>query len=61
MPKSEPIAVDWNNAYEDMTVEELQEAILARMEKNGYVNDQMRNDVYNRTHIPSLINWVKSL
>ena len=38
----------------------LQEAIIAIMEKNGYVTDQMRNDVYNQTHIPSLINWVKS-
>ena len=38
----------------------LQEAIIAIMERNGYVTDQMRNDVYNQTHIPSLINWVKS-
>lgn len=38
----------------------LQEAILAIMEKNGPVTDQMRRDVMNNTHHDSLINWVKS-
>ena len=47
-------------AFEEGKVAGLQEAIIARMERNGYVTDQMRNDVYNQTHIPSLINWVKS-
>jgi len=47
-------------AFEEGKIAGLQEAIIARMERNGYVTDQMRNDVYNQTHIPSLINWVKS-
>lgn len=46
--------------FEEGRIAGLQEAILAIMERNGHVTDQMRNDVYNQTHIPSLINWVKS-
>ena len=51
---------DYEKAFEQGRIAGLQEAIIARMEKNGYVNDQMRNDVYHQTHIPSLINWIKS-
>ncbi len=47
-------------AFEEGRIAGLQEAILAIMERNGNVTDQMRNDVRNQTHIPSLINWVKS-
>jgi len=50
----------YDEAFEKGRIAGLQEAILAIMERNGYVTDQMRNDVYNQTHIPSLINWVKS-
>ncbi len=38
----------------------LQEAILAIMEKNGPVTDQMRRDVYDNVYHDSLIAWVKS-
>ena len=38
----------------------LQEAILAIMEKNGPVTDQMRKDVMDNVYHDSLINWVKS-
>ncbi|MBQ8279189.1 MAG: alpha-amylase [Roseburia sp.] len=47
-------------SFEEGRIAGLQEAILALMERNGNVTDQMRNDVYNQTHIPSLITWVKS-
>ena len=47
-------------AFAEGRVAGLQEAILAIMECNGYVTEQMRNDVKNQTHIPSLITWVKS-
>jgi predicted RND superfamily exporter protein len=50
----------YDEAFEKGRIAGLQEAIIARMEKNGFVTDQMRNDVYNQTHIQSLINWVKS-
>ncbi len=51
---------DYEKAFEQGRIAGLQEAIIARMEKNGYVTDQMKKDVYNQTHIPSLINWIKS-
>lgn len=38
----------------------LQQAIIARMEKNGPVTEQMRNDVLRNEHHDSLINWIKS-
>ena len=47
-------------AFEKGRIQGLQEAIIAIMERNGYVTDRMRQDVYEQTHIPSLINWVKS-
>ncbi|WP_408070603.1 alpha-amylase family glycosyl hydrolase [Butyrivibrio sp. JL13D10] len=47
-------------SYDDGVIDGLQEAILAIMEKNGNVTDQMRSDVYNNRHHDSLINWVKS-
>lgn len=51
---------DRDRVFEEGRIAGLQEAILARMEKNGYVTQRMRDDVYNQTHIPSLINWIKS-
>jgi len=56
----EKIKAAREQAFEEGKIAGLQEAIIARMERNGYVTDQMRNDVYNQTHIQSLINWVKS-
>ncbi len=47
-------------AFEKGKIAGLQEAILAIMERNGHVTDQMKRDVYNNTHHDSLINWVKS-
>ena len=43
-----------------MTVEELQEAILEKMRKNGSVTDYMLRTVRENTHLGSLITWVKS-
>ena len=61
----EPEAPVQNNnessrSYEDGIIRGLQEAIIARMEKNGPVTDQMRRDVDANTHHDSLINWIKS-
>ena len=52
--------IDLNKPYEEMTVEELQEAILEKMRKNGPVTDYMLGTVRENTHLGSLINWVKS-
>ncbi|MBE6852805.1 MAG: alpha-amylase [Ruminococcus sp.] len=46
--------------YEEMTVSELQEGILAKMKKNGPVTDQMKKDVYDNIWKDSLLNWIKS-
>ena len=57
---NEQVVVDWNKAYEEMTVAELQEAILEKMRKNGPVTDYMLGTVRENTHRDSLLNWVKS-
>lgn len=51
---------DYQKGWEAGKITGLQDAILAIMEKNGPVTEQMRNDVRNQTHYPSLMNWVKS-
>jgi len=49
-----------NKPYEEMTVEELQMAILGRMEQNGPLTEQMKKDVYDNVYHNSLVNWIKS-
>ncbi len=46
--------------YEEMSVEQLQAAILAKMAKNGPVTPRMRKDVTDNIWPDSLRNWVKS-
>ncbi len=58
--KAEKIVLDPNKRYEDMTVEELQEAILEKMRQNGPVSDYMLGTVRENTHHGSLVTWVKS-
>ena len=54
------VTVDWSKSYDEMTVEELQEAILEKMRKNGPVTEYMLGTVRDNTHKVSLVNWVKS-
>jgi len=49
-----------NKTYEEMTVEELQKAILDRMKRNGPVTEQMRKDVEENIYHNSLVTWIKS-
>lgn len=49
-----------NKPYEEMTIEELQEAILERMRRNGPVTDRMRRDVIENVYHNSLVTWIKS-
>ena len=58
--KPEKVTVDWNKSYEDMSIEELQEAILEKMRKNGPVTEYMLGTVRENTHKGSLVSWVKS-
>ena len=53
-------AVDCSKSPEDMTVEELQACILAKMADNGPVTDQMKKTVYDNIWHDSLVNWLKS-
>ena len=54
------IEVPTNKSYEEMTIEELQQAILDKMAQNGPITEQMRRDVMENVYHNSLINWVKS-
>lgn len=45
---------------EEMTVGELQAAILAKMAGNGPVTDQIKKTVYDNIWHDSLVNWLKS-
>ncbi len=58
--KPEQAAIDLNKPYEEMSVEELQEAILEKMRKNGPVTEYMLGTVRENTHHGSLLNWVRS-
>ena len=56
--KLEPKKID--KSYEDMTILELQQTILAKMAANGPVTDQMYKTVEENVYRDSLVNWVKS-
>ena len=60
LAKEEKAELNLNKPYEEMTVEELQEAILEKMRKNGPVTDYMLGTVRENTHQGSLLNWVRS-
>ena len=59
-PQPQTAAPDLNKPHEEMSIEELQEAILQCMRKNGPVTDYMLGTVRENTHRGSLLNWVKS-
>ena len=58
-PVKAPVTVP-NKPYEEMTVEELQAAILERMAKNGPVTEQMKKDVTENVWHNSLVTWIRS-
>ena len=59
--KETPVAdAAYTEAFEKGKIAGLQEAIIAIMEKNGNVTDQMRKDVTDNVYHDSLINWIKS-
>ena len=49
-----------NKPYEGMTIEELQEAILEKMSKNGPITQDMLRSVRENVYPDSLLNWVRS-
>ena len=58
--EKEPVNFDPRKAPEDMTIEELQAGILAKMANNGPVTDQMKKTVSDNIWHDSLVNWIKS-
>ncbi|MBQ6847352.1 MAG: alpha-amylase [Clostridia bacterium] len=56
----EKVNIDPNKPYEEMSVAELQEAILEKMKGNGPVTNYMLDTVRENTHYGSLVNWIKS-
>ena len=56
----DPEAINNRSDYENMSIEELQVAILEKMAKNGPVNEQMIKTVVDNVYHDSLCNWVKS-
>ena len=58
--RKEGVIIDLNKPCEEMSVEELQEAVLEKMRKKGPITDYMLGTVRENTHLGSLINWVKS-
>ncbi|MGN1338891.1 MAG: alpha-amylase family glycosyl hydrolase [Oscillospiraceae bacterium] len=64
-PKPEPaehvdVSTTEGKSYEEMTIEELQEAVLSKMAKNGPITDDMLRTVRENVYHNSLVNWVKS-
>ena len=57
-PAMEPCAAQ--KPYEEMTVEELQGAILAKLAANGPLTERMHREVAENVYRESLLNWVKS-
>lgn len=55
-----PVKPDWSKSPEEMTVAELQAAILAKMAGNGPITDQMKKNVDDNIWHDSLVNWLKS-
>lgn len=58
--KIDPDAVKARSDYENMTIEELQVAILEKMSGNGYIDNPMIKTVMDNEHQGSLLNWVRS-
>ncbi len=46
--------------YEEMSIEELQAAILEKMAGNGPVTEEMKRTVFENVYPNSLLNWVRS-
>ncbi len=58
--KTVPTVCVSDKPYGEMTIEELQEAILEKMRCNGPVTEYMLGTVRENTHHDSLVTWVKS-
>ena len=55
-----PQRAEPGKSFEEMSIEELQAEILARLSANGPLNDRMKREVKENVYRDSLLNWVKS-
>lgn len=55
-----PKTVNLSKSYEEMSVEELQAAILQKLSQNGPLTERMQREVAENVYRDSLLNWVKS-
>ena len=55
-----PQRAEAGKSYEDMSIEELQAEILAKLSANGPLTDRMKREVSENVYRDSLLNWVKS-
>lgn len=59
-PDDLPQRADPGKSLEDMTIEELQAEVLARLSANGPLTDRMIREVQENVYRDSLLNWVRS-
>ena len=55
-----PQRAEPGKSFEEMSIEELQAEILARLSANGPLTDRMKREVKENVYRDSLLNWVKS-
>ena len=55
-----PQRAEPGKSFEEMSIEELQAEILARLAANGPLTDRMKREVSENIYRDSLLNWVKS-
>ena len=55
-----PKRAEAGKSYEEMSIEELQAEILAKLSANGPLTERMKREVRENVYRDSLLNWVKS-
>lgn len=55
-----PARAEAGKSLEEMSIEELQAEVLARLSANGPLTDRMKRDVMENVYRDSLLNWVRS-
>jgi hypothetical protein len=55
-----PQRAEPGKSFEEMSIEELQPEILAKLSANGPLTDRMKREVRENVYRDSLLNWVKS-
>ena len=59
-PDEMPQRAEPGKSFEEMSIEELQAEILAKLSANGPLTDRMKREVRENIYRDSLLNWVKS-